>query len=70
MKTMPDTLILPPCTMARSGAVAGLLKECRAFGRRGMLVHGRSAEANGLLRRVLAAAPADATVATWPHPGG
>ena len=41
---LPESLILPPRTIARDGAVTDLLPECAAFGARGLLVHGASLE--------------------------
>ena len=65
MGNVPETLTLPPRTVCGEGAVPGLLPECRRFGRRGILVHGKSLAANGTLSRILAGAPADLDVSTW-----
>ncbi len=70
MSIIPTELILPPRTITRSGAATDLLAECAAFGERGMLVHGKSLAASGVLDRILNARPAGLTVRTWQHAGG
>jgi alcohol dehydrogenase class IV len=70
MQTLPDTLNLPPCTRLRQGSVLELAKQGALFGARGLLVHGRSLEQNGMCRRITDAAPATVRLATWMHPGG
>ncbi len=68
-RVIPDTLVLPPRTILKAGAVAGLLAECRAFGRRGVLVYGASWQRGGGLERVVGAAP-DRSLLLWRHAGG
>ena len=70
MKTLPENLTLPPRTLARPGALKDLLKEGRAFGRRGLLVHGRALTAGGALHALRAASPADVELTVWAHAGG
>jgi len=69
MRILPETVLLPPRIAARRGAAHDLAAECRAFGPRGLLVHGLSLTRGGTLDRIMAAADRDA-VATWQHPGG
>ncbi|MCE9615491.1 MAG: iron-containing alcohol dehydrogenase [Lentisphaerae bacterium] len=47
-----------------------MLKECRPFGARGLLVHGRSLASGELLNRLVDEVPAGLALATWMHPGG
>lgn len=70
MNILPNELVLPPRTVFRNGAVAGLLKECAVFGLRGILVHGRSVLAGGVVLKILGAGSPDLSVKTWQHPGG
>ncbi|MDI6774235.1 MAG: iron-containing alcohol dehydrogenase [Verrucomicrobiota bacterium] len=70
MKTLPEELMLPARTIARPGAVTRLLPEAAAFGRRGLLVHGRSLHRSGAIRRVLDGAPRGLAVERWECPGG
>jgi alcohol dehydrogenase class IV len=70
MNTLPESLTLPLRTLARVGAARDLLRECRTFGPRGLLVHGASLAAGGTLQAMLDGTPPDMTVATWQHPGG
>lgn len=70
MKTLPDTLVVPARTITRSGAFSSLLKEGREFGDRCFLVYGAALERSGLLRDLVASAPAGMEVAGWRHPGG
>jgi len=69
-KILPDTVVLPSRTIVRPGAVEGLADECLAFGERGILVHGRSLERNGVLERILGASPDTLGLKAWRHPGG
>ncbi len=67
---LPDILIVPERTLAGAGMAARLAPECARFGRRGLLAHGRSLKARGLLAAILAAAPPGMQVASWEHAGG
>jgi alcohol dehydrogenase class IV len=69
---LPESLILPPRTILRPGAVTDLLIDCAEFGDRGMLVHGRSLVAAGTTERILRAHPEThhLDVRLWHHPGG
>lgn len=70
METLPKELILPPRTVLQSGGALKVVSEAAPFGRRGLLVHGRSLETSGVLEKVLAEDTAAAIVTTWRHPGG
>lgn len=70
MSLLPDTLMLPPETRLRPGAVAEILDECRPYGGRGLLVCGNSFEHSGRLNAVLARAAPDLDVQVWMYPGG
>jgi alcohol dehydrogenase class IV len=67
---LPAALNLPPRTVFGAGASAAVLNECVSLGRRGLIVHGRSAQRSGALQRILDRCPAGAQAATWCHPGG
>ena len=69
-KILPDSLVLPPRTIVRAGAVEDLADECLAFGECGVLVHGRSLERGGVLNRILGASPDTLGLKAWRHPGG
>lgn len=69
-KIVPTELTLPPRTLIQRGAVTRLLKECTAFGKRGILVHGHSLAARGVLKTILAASPEGLKVEPWEHAGG
>jgi alcohol dehydrogenase class IV len=70
MKIFPNELILPPRTIFHKGAVVTLLKECAVFGRRGIVVHGRSFLASGALKKITEAGTSDLAVKTWQYSGG
>lgn len=70
MQTLPETLMLPSRTLRGRGAVAGLLDECRAWGKRGLLVHGRSLADSGRLADITRRCPGGLQVETWQHAGG
>lgn len=70
MNSLPETTVLPLRTLARDGAASALLAEGRAFGPRGLLVHGRSLETGGQLAAILRDRPADLAIRPWCHPGG
>jgi alcohol dehydrogenase class IV len=69
MPAAPRELLLPPRTLTGRGAIAELLPECAAWGRTGLLVHGRSLRAGGLASLV-ASCPSGVSLRTWEHPGG
>lgn len=52
------------------GLAESLLPECAGFGQSGLLVHGRSLRASGILDRILARKPERLTVFPWEHGGG
>jgi alcohol dehydrogenase class IV len=70
MNVLPKELILPPRTLFRKGAVLELLRECRAFGKRGVLVHGRSLAGKGVLQSISKSSPDDVELKCWQHTGG
>jgi alcohol dehydrogenase class IV len=70
MKTLPNKLILPPRTIFSKGAINNLLKECTVFGKRGLLVHGRSFLAGGAFQKIAETGALDISVKTWQHSGG
>lgn len=70
MHTLPEKIVFPGRTLIGSGRVKDLLAECAPFGRRGLLVHGKSLAAHGVLPLILQRRPSDLTVATWEHAGG
>lgn len=49
--------------------MAGLLKECAAYGQTGILAHGRSLEKNGSLARIMGGCPKGVAVHTWRYAG-
>jgi alcohol dehydrogenase class IV len=66
---LPSQLLLPGRTLAADNAILQLGTEARAFGTRGLLVHGRSLAASGKLDAILAAAPAGMAITCHEHPG-
>ena len=62
--------MLPPRTITEPGAVLGLLAEGEVFGRRGVLVHGRSLERSGVLRKILDNGHESREAISWLFPGG
>ena len=63
---LPQTLLLPQQTIAKSGAVLSLVKEAAVFGANGILVHDAFLKRSGKLDAILAGCP----VRTWQHAGG
>ena len=47
MDLVPHQIVFPARTLVDAGVAARLLPECAWFGRRGVLVHGRSLKAGG-----------------------
>ena len=70
MQSAPDTLLMPAKTLALPGGIIRLLSEGAAFGRRCILVHGRSLSRSGALQMLLGAKPSNLRVALWEHDGG
>lgn len=70
MHLLPDKIVFPGRTLIGAGRAQNLLAECACYGRRGLLVHGRSLAANGVLNALLQNQPGGMTVATWEHAGG
>ncbi len=70
MSALPASLLFPMRLLSGAGKVVDLLRECAAFGERGVLVHGGSLVTGATLDRILAAQPDGTAVDTWQHPGG
>lgn len=68
MPVMPSDFSLPGHVISGHGSIARLLTEVSAFGKRGVLVFGKSF--SNQAARLLADAPQGLTVKTWLHPGG
>jgi alcohol dehydrogenase class IV len=67
---LPSQMLFPGRTVAADDAILQLGNEARAFGMRGLLVHGRSLATSGKLAAILQAAPAGMTMACHAHGGG
>jgi alcohol dehydrogenase class IV len=67
---LPATLLFPSRTLSGDGAILRLGAEAASFGRRGVLVHGRSLAASGRLAGILDALPAGIAVTCHEHAGG
>jgi alcohol dehydrogenase class IV len=70
MNILPEKIVFPERTLMGAGKAQSLLAECARYGRRGLLVHGRSLAAHGVLKLLLQNSPNGMTVATWEHAGG
>ncbi len=70
MSLLPDMLTMPERTISGNGSVSRLLRECSAFGGRGMIVHGKSLRKNDVLRDLVRSAPPGVSLVTWEHAGG
>ncbi len=70
MSLFPEGIVFPERTLTGAGVSARLPGEGARFGKRGLLVHGRSLAKNGALDRVLNAAPAGCQLRAWEHAGG
>lgn len=70
MNILPDKIVCPERTLTGAGMAKSLLAECARYGRRGLLVHGRSLAAHGVLATILQNPPDGMAVATWEHAGG
>jgi alcohol dehydrogenase class IV len=66
---LPPQLLLPGRTLAAISASLKIGAEGRAFGKHGVLVHGRSLERGDHLTAILAAAPGDVTITPYLHAG-
>jgi len=69
-KVLPGELILPPRLICRKGSASCIPGECAVFGKRGILVHGRSLAASGSLEKILSGCPEGLAVEAYQHPGG
>ena len=70
MPLFPASAIFPRRTLHGPGRAADLLPACAGFGMRGILVHGRSLAAAGVIRAVLDRAPPGLAASAWQHAGG
>lgn len=70
MAIMPENVVWPQCTISGAGTVLKLVPECARFGRRGVIMHGRSLARNDILRQILGHTPAGMSVSAWAHGGG
>ncbi|MBI2441007.1 MAG: iron-containing alcohol dehydrogenase [Lentisphaerae bacterium] len=70
MSVLPEKFLLPERTLVGAGRVKELLAECARYGRRGLLVHGRSLAAHGVLPIILQNNPGGLIMAAWEHVGG
>lgn len=70
MRIVPEHIVLPSATIVREGAASELLKECAAFGGKGLVVHGASFEDRGGIERITAGLGAEQQVGFWRHTGG
>ncbi|MDP2989389.1 MAG: iron-containing alcohol dehydrogenase [Kiritimatiellota bacterium] len=70
MNILPDKIVFPERTLMGAGRAKDLLTECARYGRRGLLVHGRSLATHGVLKSLLQNPPSGMAVATWEHGGG
>ncbi|MDD5677788.1 MAG: iron-containing alcohol dehydrogenase [Kiritimatiellae bacterium] len=70
MNVLPEKFVFPERTLIGTGRVMDLPAECARYGRRGLLAHGRSLAAHGILASLLKGLPSGMAVATWEHAGG
>jgi len=69
MNVLPEKIVFPERTLMGAGKAQNLLAECARYGRRGLLVHGRSLAAHGALQPILQNSPGGMDVAAWEHAG-
>lgn len=67
---MPDSIVFPERTISGAETALKLLPECGRFGRRGLIIHGRSLVKSGGLEKILRYAPKNIQAASWEHDGG
>lgn len=67
---LPDAMLLPARTLTGAGIIQKLPEECARFGKRGLLVHGRSLRQGGVCDRILQKLPAGVAITVWEHAGG
>lgn len=70
MKPLPETLVLPPRTLASRGALGRLFEGAESFGPRGRLVCGGSLRRSGTLDFLKARCPEGMELGVWEHAGG
>jgi len=70
MNALPEKIVFPGRTLIGTGRVKDLPAECARYGRQGLLVHGRSLAAHGVLKSLLQSVPSGMNVTTWEHAGG
>lgn len=70
MSLMPETVVFPERTISGAETALKLIPECARFGRRGVIIHGRSLVKSGSLENILRHAPQDIHAVKWEHSGG
>jgi alcohol dehydrogenase class IV len=70
MTQLPTTFLMPMETRSGAGLSHSLLEACAAYGKRGILVHGRSLKTSGALGAILAGCGQQRDIMPWQHPGG
>lgn len=70
MNTLPEKIVFPERTLTGNGRVQDLPAECTRFGQRGLIVHGKSLAARGVLQTLLRNHPPGMVLAAWQHAGG
>lgn len=70
MTILPDTLIQPEKVIAGRGRRSMLMEECRRFGRRGVLIYGRSLVQSGFLEDTTGRFGDDLSLLKCEHAGG
>ncbi|HRR34646.1 MAG TPA: iron-containing alcohol dehydrogenase [Kiritimatiellia bacterium] len=66
---LPSSLLLPQQTVSGESAALRLSTLAAAFGKRGVLVHGRSLQRSGLLDAILEEPPFGMRIRAWCHAG-
>ncbi len=69
MSILPKNLLLPQHTLTGAGSVLELGSIASGFGKRGILVHGRSLERSGILKNITSACGADLSIRSYCHAG-
>lgn len=70
MPIIPDNIVFPERTISGVETALKLIPECSRFGRRGVIMHGRSLVKSGSLENILSNAPENVHVVGWEHGGG
>ncbi|MDD5482883.1 MAG: iron-containing alcohol dehydrogenase [Kiritimatiellae bacterium] len=67
---IPAAVVFPGHTISGADAALKLIAECARFGKRGVIVHGRSLAQSGKLKSILDKTPAGLQIACRGHGGG